>query len=340
MKPIYFPYTHLSVKAMEDLGIFFSQVVAYQPSNLPISAEVDALVQSGRLAIRVPFTDHSDNLEQVVKAYQTWARQHQGAEFAYFKANQGAIPFYDAASIHQIRTEIRRTQQEDARTGEPDGEATQQLMQARVFLHLAQEFDSQNQAISHSLISQADMERAMLQKLQGETDSDESPLLSTEVFRADLTGEYMIAERLAAWGTLLLHDPELTGVFVTASRPALTAILDDRSGVVEIGRWTCPREGCFEHQPDWQGLFAQYLHRLATEAWPIDMPQQIILPPPMSEVQGVTLTVYLVAGTKPYDFWKGWAKQRMSDVASASLADRCLNTVVVLMTYSNQRAYR
>ena len=180
----------------------------------------------------------------------------------------------------------------------------------------------------------------MLQRLQGETDSDQSPLLSTEIYRADLRGEYMIAERLAAWGTLLLHDPESTGVFVTDSRPALAALLDDRSGVVEIGRWTCPQEGCFENQPDWQAFFAQYLDRLVTEDWPIDMPEQITLAPEMSEGQGVTLTVYLVPGTKPHDFWEDRAKQSLSDVHEASLADRCRNTVVVLMAYSNQTRNR
>jgi len=61
MKPIYFPYTCLPAKAMESLAIFFRQVIAYQPSDLPLPAESDALVQAGRLNFRVPVAAASDN---------------------------------------------------------------------------------------------------------------------------------------------------------------------------------------------------------------------------------------------------------------------------------------
>jgi len=336
MKPIYFPYTCLPAKAMESLAIFFRQVIAYQPSDLPLPAESDALVQAGRLNFRVPVAAASDNIEQIIKAYQTWARQHQGAEFSYFKMRQGAIPFYDDASIHQIRTEIRRTQQADDRASEPADEAAQQLMQARVFLHLAQEFDSQNQAISHSLNSQADMERDMLQRLQGETDTGEARLLSTKVLGADQTGEYMIDERLAAWRTLALQDPELTGVFVTDSRPAVEAVLDDRSEVVEIGHWQCPAEQSSEHQPDWQSIFEQYLDRLVKETGPISMPEQAILPPGASEGAGARLIVYLVPDVTPYEFWRGSATPPTSTVRQAPAAERYRNTVVALITQGGQ----
>jgi hypothetical protein len=334
MKPIYFPFTYLPDNVRADLGIFFSQIVVYQPSSLPLPVEFDAGRKSGQVAIRVPVAAGSDHLGRIVKAYQAWARQHQGAEFAYFKTRQGAVPFYDEASIHQIRTEIRRAQREDNLAEDPGEEALQQLMQSRVFLHLAQEFDIQHGAISRSLNSQADMERVMLQNLQGQMDEEDFPRHSAHVSGTDQPGDYMVNERLAAWGALMTHDSETTGVLVTASRGALAAILDERSGVVEIGRFHGPRASDLEKQPDWRPLFEAYLESLVKEVWPIELPDPLTARLGQSKAQErVTLAVYLVPQTAPSELWGTTLSPRASvdDVVSAD--ESCRNTVLALITH-------
>jgi hypothetical protein len=340
MKPIYFPFTYLPDKVLADLGIFFSQIVVYQPSSLPLPVEIDAGRQSGQVAIRVPVAAGSDHLGQVVNAYQAWARQHQGAEFAYFKTRQGEVPFYDEASIHQIRTEIRRAQREDNLADDPGEEALQQLMQSRVFLHLAQEFDIQHGAISHSLNSQADMERVMLQNLQGQMDDEDFPRHLAQVPGTDQAGDYMVNERLAAWGALMTHDSETTGVLVTASRSALAAILDERSGVVEIGRFHGPRAIDLEEQPDWRPLFEAYLETLVKEVWPIDVPDPLTLRLGGSKApEEVTLTVYLVTQTAPSELW-GAALSRGTSADDVVSADgSCRNTVLALITHGGQTGW-
>jgi len=334
MKPIYFPFTYLPDNVLADLGIFFSQIVVYQPSSLPLPVEIDAGRQSGQVAIRVPVAAGSDHLGQVVNAYQAWARQHQGAEFAYFKTRQGAVPFYDEASIHQIRTEIRRAQREDSHARDPGREALQQLMQSRVFLHLAQEFDIQHGAISHSLNSQADMERVMLRNLQGQMDDEDFPRHSSQASGTDQPGDYMMNERLTAWGALMTHDPETTGVLVTSSRAALAAILDEQPGTVEIGRFHGPRASGLEEQPDWRPLLEAYLETLVKEVWPIDVPDPLALRLAGSKAQeGVTLSVYLVPQTAPSELWgTAWPRSRSADdVVSAD--ESCRNTVLALITH-------
>lgn len=331
MKPIYFPFTCLSEHAAKALRLFFDQVIVYQPSALPTPPDMAAMVASGNVGIRVPASDSSDRLQLAVDAYHTWARQHAGTGLAYLKTHLGTIPFYDDASVHQIRTDIRRSQKADTQPEDPHAGERDKMMQARVFLQLAQEFDLQNQAIRDSLDSQVGMERAMLQNLQGATE-DEHLAIGTAVNEGtDRQDDYMVVERIAAWGSLACHDSEVSGVFVTDRPSALEAVLEEQTTAVEIGKWHLPAGSLQADLEKWRSMFNTHLARLVTKAWPVDMPAEIA---PAGKGAGngkATLVVYLVPDVSPHAFWAKRSLSTASESSDGSSKEHRRNTVIALI---------
>jgi hypothetical protein len=331
MKPIYFPFTYLPADVMGTLGVFFSQIAVYQPSDLPIPEEMAAWAQSGKLTVRIPLNAGSANLAQAAKAYRVWAAQHQGSELAFFKTAKDAIPFYDESSVHEIRSEIRHKQDERNRITQPSSEADGLLMQARLFLQMAQEFDAEQWAIRHSLNTQAAMERDMMKSLQGETEAADPQAGPEATADSGRPGDYMIAARMAAWRSLMRFDPEVSGIFVTDNQEALAALVDDRPEIVEVGRWVRPSVPSSETDADWQTHFDQYLQRLATEAWPIAWPDRIAPPPPGSTGDGATLTLYLAVAQEPQALFKTGGVPPVSEGTEACPGAARRNTVIALV---------
>ena len=331
MKPIYFPYTSLPGNIAEALGFFFTQVIVYQPSALQIPTEMARMAETGKIDIRVPVAESSDHIQQAVEAYHTWARQHAGTEMAYLKTHQGTIPFYDEASVHQIRTDLRKSQQERTPPEDPDADANHKLMQARVFLQLAQEFDLQNRAIRNSLDSQIDMERAMLQNLKGAEEDEGLQLGASATRSAEPPTLYMVAERIAAWGTLVRHDPEVAGVFVTDNQSVLETMLDKQPTAVEIGQWHCPTTSHQTDLQEWRSLFTTYLTHLVSKAWPIDMPEDLAMHTDSLGTGQATLDVYLVPDVNPYAFWGQHASVPLQGISAGVSDDNLRNMVIALV---------
>ena len=332
MKPIYFPFTYLPTDVMEALGLFFRQVVVYQPSDLPIPEEMAAWVQSGRLTVRIPIDSGSDELAQAVKAYHVWASHHQGSELAFFKTSKEAIPFYGESSVQHIRSQIRQKQEEGGQAGQPHAETDRHLMQARLFLQMAQAFDAEQWSVHNSLASHVAMERDMLKNLQGETEDPDPRALMDATAGSGRPGGYMIVERLAAWGALMRCDSEAGAILVTDNRDVLASLLEGRPEIVEVGRWEGLRRLPAGDATAWQLHFEQYLDRLATETWPVARPDLIAPPSPGSTEDSAALTVYLAVARDPRELLGSGAPAHIMAATEICPAAPCRNTVIALVT--------
>ena len=137
MKPIYFPFTHISPKIFKALSACFRQTVVYQPSSRKVPEKMQAWRKSGGLDIRIPVEGNEKEIDEILKDYWAWVNLHQGSEIAFLKTQADKIPLFDETSTRQIMADIKNKGGRQNRSQEkPDP-----LFEARLFLHVAQELD-------------------------------------------------------------------------------------------------------------------------------------------------------------------------------------------------------
>ena len=160
MKPVYFPFTYISKPIMTALAACFRQTVVYQPSGLAIPAEMQSWAENNLLDIRVPVAGHEDQLKVLLKDYAAWMNLHQEGAVEFLKARHGSIPFFDQTYASQIRSEIK-AQSRPSRSQEH----AENLLQAALFLHIAQDFDLQNNTLNQDLLNFTAMEQNLFNNL-------------------------------------------------------------------------------------------------------------------------------------------------------------------------------
>jgi len=79
MKPIYFPFTHISKPVVDALGFCFRQSVVYQPARFTVSENLENWSQDGVLEVRIPFEGDEERLAAILKDYREWAKLHHGS---------------------------------------------------------------------------------------------------------------------------------------------------------------------------------------------------------------------------------------------------------------------
>ena len=224
MKPIYFPFTHVSDPMADAVAACFGQFIVYRPLDDKVPEPMQRRVHQGVLELRVPVTENGQALTAAVKSYLNWANLHlrgSADKTADLKARMGGLPFFDDFSSSKILADVKAKIQ-----GGSAGKITDPTFTARIFLCLAQEFDRQNQEVAHELYrfhqENADLVRQL--KMEKDTLADE---LQTEPL-PDLLADYMVSDRMKAWSRIYRRDPDASGLFVTPS-PAVMAHLLERS---------------------------------------------------------------------------------------------------------------
>ena len=154
MKPIYFPFTYISKPAAQALAACFAQTAVYQLSTSKVPDEMRESVDNGILEIRIPVHDNGEKLDAIVKEYRTWADVHRGSEIGFLKSMADKIPFFDESSSSQIRALIKKTGE---KAPSPEKTAAP-LVHARLFLHMAQELDLQNDRLTRDFVAVEAME--------------------------------------------------------------------------------------------------------------------------------------------------------------------------------------
>ncbi len=216
MTPIYFPFTDMSDPTVAAMSAVFKRVILYRPSAAvpdPLQQQADA----GFLEIRIPIQGDEAQLTRMVADYQTWAERHSGSLLAFFTSQGGQIPFFDEASLSQIRSDIRRWAEETT-----NDEATDPGVAARLFLAVAQTFDRQQWEVNRSFSGLRDLESSLLKSIHGEEAGAEPPMSAP----VEDLGHHMTGQRLWAWSCLWANDPAAGSLLVTDSREIFETVLD------------------------------------------------------------------------------------------------------------------
>jgi len=300
MKPIYFPFTYVSGPAAAALAACFKQTVVYQPSRHDIPAEIQTWADSGIIDLRVPIAGHENKLEAILKDYNAWANLHKGGTLDFFKAWEGKIPFFDETFESQIRADIKKRSSAGQSLKEPED-----IFSARLFLHIAQSFDLQNNGLIQDLRLSEAMEQDLIKNLKGEDEDLNLKAATKERFPISDPGFYMAAERLNAWTKLMQHDREPSGLFITTSRSALDELMDkapEMEMVIDFD--SIPMHASRDETAEkWQDGLLASLNTLQTSDWPVSTDGIFEAPKVSKSDATVAIKFYIVAGEAPYDFF-------------------------------------
>ncbi|MBU4185952.1 MAG: hypothetical protein KKC23_07125, partial [Proteobacteria bacterium] len=221
MKPIYFPFTYISEPVLEALSAFFKQIVVYQPSSLNVPESMQKLADSGLLEIRIPVKGDENKIDNILKDYKSWANIHQGSEMAFFKMNPDKIPFFDDSSALQIKADIKKKKQKQQNEKKQDS-----LLNARIFLHIAQEFDMQNWEINKNLLLLEEKTLNLIDNLKGEDELSFKENDIKKTLKTDYQSDYMTPDRIIAWTHMLQYDQDISELFITNNRSAIEHLIE------------------------------------------------------------------------------------------------------------------
>ena len=329
MKPIYFPFTFITKPVCQRLAACFRQTDVYQISSIKIPDEMQQWEKSGILDIRIPVKYDGDKLDAIVKQYRSWANLHQGSEIAFLKSRTDKIPFFDENSTRQITADIKNKGGRQNRSQEkPDP-----LLNAGLFLHLAQEYDMQNLTLTEDLQSIEAMEQDFMKDLKGDNHALDEEIAPEKTLEVHDPGHYMTKERVHAWTRIMQRDQEGSGFFVTTSRSVFETLIDSAPEAELVGVLDAIPvvDNEVEVLETWRDELMKHLEMLATVVW-IAKTDPIITAP---EIPGcettVSLTLYIVPGKTPHEFFNRYVEHDIFNYKEKYQKVKLKNTLLGLI---------
>ncbi|MCP4107013.1 MAG: hypothetical protein GY749_15995 [Desulfobacteraceae bacterium] len=318
MKPVYFPFTYVSEPVAEALASCFKNTIVYVPSEV-VPESMQAWQKNSILDIRTPVISDKERLDAVVKDYKNWADIHKESGMAFLKTKKNTIPFFDDTYTSQIRSAIKQT---------PETEKTDPVFNARLFLHIAQEFDMQNWELNYDLNLFENMEQKLMKELKGD-DSEQNIKSKTSGYSDH--GEYMTSERTEAWLHLMKHDHEKSGLFITDSISVFEHLSDKAPGAeialsfdsVPVCRNTETNELGY-----WYDNLIQQLDILLKNTWPVSMEQ--VVPVNTECDRKVSLKFCIIPGQTPDEFFNQCVEHK-TDLIEKNDYSGIRNTLIGLM---------
>jgi len=258
MQAIIFPLTYISETVCEAVKTCFQQVRIYQPTRGQVPLQLQALSQKGLIDIAIPAENDDNKIDILVKDYRNWAGQHQGGVLNYLKHQRGSIPFFDETATAQIKADIKYP----ARAPEPQDP----LLNARVFLQIAQAYDLESEEIARKLAVTNHAGRNLFMNIIGEPEAPVQNALRPKTMEGIDSAGYMIPPRTLAWAQLFLKDSAFdpTGkptVFLTTHREALEFLMEQAPSAEHILKVASLPiiKHLSEGYDDWQTGFNQIL---------------------------------------------------------------------------------
>ena len=317
MKPIYFPFTCIFDLSAEIISAIFGQIVLYRPSSKNFSEMMQKLAERGAIDIQIPVKKDENKLDAILKDYKSWLNLHLGDKqgmTGFFKTHADKIPFFDDTITAQIRADIKKKTQQKQTETKPDP-----LFNARIFLSIAQEFDTQNWEINQKLFMVEEMQQKLIENIKGEIDSfyienaENNLLKSCDLPKSydpgayDDPGAYMTADRIKAWALLMQHDNQGSGLFITDSSSAFDYLIDKASRAEIIIRFdSIPlQKNSMEKADELRGNFMKQLEIIATNPWPTSTGKIVNPCFAKNSDTKVSLTLAIVPGKTPHEFFAG-----------------------------------
>ena len=333
MKPIYFPFTVISKPVCQTLAACFRQTVVYRISSTKIPDEMQKLATSGILDIWIPVKYDGEKIDEILKQYRIWANSHQGSEIAFLKARAHKIPFFDETSTRQITADIKSKGGRQNRSQEkPDP-----LLNAALFLHLAQEYDMQNLTLTQDLKDIEAMEQDFMTDLKGEPHALDEEMTLEKTLEAYDPGHYMPKERIQAWTRIMQQDRQGSGLFVTTSKSVFESLIDSTPEAELVGVLDAIPvvDNRAEELETWQDELMKHLEMLATVVW-IAKTDPIITAPEISGCEiKASLTLYIVPGNTPHEFFAGFVDNDSFGVKDKHNGTKFKNTLLGLIQKSS-----
>jgi hypothetical protein len=158
----------------------------------------------------------------MVREFRQWGRLHAGGaglHAAFWRQRLQADSLAEDGSSAQLVSQIKSRLTPAREPTEPD-----RLMPARVFLHLAQEFDQQRCEIQQDMARHETLSAELLNALTGEHDPS-GGLNQGPAFGPAGHEDHLWESRLAAWARLFLCHPYPSPVFVTSSAAVVDHVI-------------------------------------------------------------------------------------------------------------------
>jgi hypothetical protein len=328
MKPTYFPFTYIPKSVGKALSACFRQTAVYQISGTKIPDEMQELSRDGILDIRIPVEVNGEFLDKILKDYRSWINTHQGTETAFLTAMAKKIPFFDENASSQIRADLKKTGKQISPQEKPDP-----LFNAKLFLQIAQEFDLQKKGLGRNMMDIEAMEDDFMKNLKWEDDDDHARAVARKVLENDDPGHYMTTERINAWASLMLQDPQASGLFITTSRAVLEHLIDIVPEMEEVIRLDAIPMNVDEDEAlsNWQDDLMEALEKLATENWPIPIDDMANPPEIPGKEKSVSLTLYIVPNKTPYECFADCVESDVFQAESVKTDTRFKNTLISLI---------
>ena len=285
--------------------------------------------KSGILDIRIPVKYDGDKLDAIVKQYRSWANLHQGSEMAFLKSRTDKIPFFDENSTRQITADIKNKEGRQNRSQEkPDP-----LLNAGLFLYLAQEYDMQNLTLNQDLLAIEAMEQNFMKDLKGENHALNEKIAPEKTLEAHDPGYYMTKERIHAWTRIMQRDQEGSGIFVTTSKSVFESLIDSTPEAELVGILDAIPvvDNRAEELETWQDELMKHLEMLSAIVWIAETDSIINAPEiPGCEIKA-SLTLFIVPGKTPYEFFARCVENDSFGVKDKITGPKLKNTLLGLI---------
>lgn len=331
MNPIYFPFTYVSKSVFSAVSACFKKIDIYQPSGQKVPENMQKWAKSGALDIHIPVKGEEDTLDTLCKAYRDWGDLHKGPGISFFKTQADVVPFFDETFTSQIRADIEK------KDAVPVEQELNPLLNARIFLRLAQDLDSQHFEIAEDIHSFETMEQDLLKGLKGEDEDILKIGFGNDTAKTGASivdsGDYMIKERIEAWVRLAQHDRERSGIFITTSRSAFEYLLDRAPGAEKVlDLNSIPLyENISEEMKIWQDSLMQHLDLVLKNTDPASQASLVEMPPYEGCDAKVSLMLYRVLGKAPHEFFAHFVEDELHKTREKDERSVFENTLIGLV---------
>jgi len=192
------------------------------------------------------------------------------------------------------------------------------LLNARIFLHIAQEFDSQNWEINKELLLLEENTLNLFDNLKGEDDLSFKGNDRETALNIDRQSDYMTPDRIIAWTHMLQNDQEMSELFITNSRSVIEHLVENTPEAKIVLRIASVPINISrdEKKEKWQESLIEQLELILGNSLPASEDIKIKHPFDNDDGKKVSLTLYLVPGESPYKFFtrSAWHKTPVKEI--------------------------
>lgn len=233
IKKIFFPSTFITQEAAAAINRRLGRFVLYQPIMDQTPAVLAHLCEASAIELRHPVLGNEAYLLELCRAYSTWGNVHQKDALRLNQlAGEG---FYNQDFAAEIRTEVLKRKNGVSREAAPK---TDPVVNARMFLQLAQEFDLRESEIRQSLEKTDYASKQLFEQLRGEDLATGEPFgVGAGAATYDACA-VMTEARLAAWALLCKNDSAPPDIYVTDSSAVMEALFERFPSMVQLLKTT------------------------------------------------------------------------------------------------------